>query len=83
MDLVRNELPDVSTLAIGDGANDVSMINAAHVGNKKFVFLKEKFKRMYLLFLNSQKALAFEVRKVLKLSVLVTTLCLNSGTSVA
>jgi phospholipid-transporting ATPase len=24
--------PEVSTLAIGDGANDVSMITAAHVG---------------------------------------------------
>lgn len=35
VDLVRAELPDVSTLAIGDGANDVSMINAAHVG--KFI----------------------------------------------
>lgn len=30
--LVRDNLPCVSTLAIGDGANDVNMINAAHVG---------------------------------------------------
>jgi phospholipid-transporting ATPase len=30
--LVRKEKPTVSTLAIGDGANDVNMIRAAHVG---------------------------------------------------
>ena len=30
--LVRKEKPDVTTLAIGDGANDVNMITAAHVG---------------------------------------------------
>lgn len=30
--LVRKEKPNVSTLAIGDGANDVNMITAAHVG---------------------------------------------------
>lgn len=30
--LVRDNNPDVRTLAIGDGANDVSMIQAAHVG---------------------------------------------------
>lgn len=30
--LVRNFNPKVSTLAIGDGANDVNMITAAHVG---------------------------------------------------
>lgn len=30
--LVRNEKAKVSTLAIGDGANDVNMITAAHVG---------------------------------------------------
>ena len=30
--LVRSERPNVSTLAIGDGANDVNMITAAHVG---------------------------------------------------
>jgi phospholipid-transporting ATPase len=30
--LVRRERPDVTTLAIGDGANDVNMITAAHVG---------------------------------------------------
>jgi phospholipid-transporting ATPase len=30
--LVRNQNPDVTTLAIGDGANDVNMITAAHVG---------------------------------------------------
>lgn len=42
VDLVRRELPDVSTLAIGDGANDVSMINAAHVGKFYGLFLWEK-----------------------------------------
>ena len=31
--LVRKEKPSVITLAIGDGANDVNMITAAHVGN--------------------------------------------------
>lgn len=30
--LVRQERPKVTTLAIGDGANDVNMITAAHVG---------------------------------------------------
>lgn len=30
--LVRREKPTVSTLAIGDGANDVNMITAAHTG---------------------------------------------------
>lgn len=30
--MVRKANPKVSTLAIGDGANDVNMISAAHVG---------------------------------------------------
>jgi phospholipid-transporting ATPase len=30
--LVRDNKPGISTLAIGDGANDVNMITAAHVG---------------------------------------------------
>lgn len=30
--LVRDYKPEVKTLSIGDGANDVNMINAAHVG---------------------------------------------------
>ncbi|KAL7689767.1 putative P-type ATPase, HAD-like superfamily [Plasmopara halstedii] len=30
--LVRDNKPEIRTLAIGDGANDVSMIQAAHVG---------------------------------------------------
>jgi len=30
--LVRSHTTDI-TLAVGDGANDVSMIRAAHVGN--------------------------------------------------
>jgi len=30
--MVRERIPQVSTLAIGDGANDVSMITAAHIG---------------------------------------------------
>ncbi|EGR34328.1 phospholipid-translocating p-type flippase family protein, putative [Ichthyophthirius multifiliis] len=30
--LVRDNNPKISTLAIGDGANDVNMINAAHIG---------------------------------------------------
>ena len=30
--MVRKDKPDVTTLAIGDGANDVNMISAAHVG---------------------------------------------------
>jgi phospholipid-transporting ATPase len=30
--MIRHSEPDATTLAIGDGANDVSMIAAAHVG---------------------------------------------------
>jgi P-type E1-E2 ATPase len=30
--MIRNEFPNKTTLAIGDGANDVSMIITAHVG---------------------------------------------------
>ena len=30
--LIKSNKPDVTTLAIGDGANDVNMITAAHVG---------------------------------------------------
>jgi phospholipid-transporting ATPase len=30
--MIKNKLPEMSTLAIGDGANDVSMITAAHIG---------------------------------------------------
>jgi phospholipid-transporting ATPase len=30
--LIRNKHPDLTTLAIGDGANDVNMITSAHVG---------------------------------------------------
>jgi len=30
--LVKSGLPDKTMLAIGDGANDVSMITEAHVG---------------------------------------------------
>ncbi len=30
--MVRENNPDLTTLAIGDGANDVNMITAAHVG---------------------------------------------------
>jgi P-type E1-E2 ATPase len=30
--LIRHKYPTVKTLAIGDGANDVNMITAAHVG---------------------------------------------------
>jgi phospholipid-transporting ATPase len=30
--MMRKKLPDVTTLAIGDGANDVNMITSAHIG---------------------------------------------------
>ena len=30
--MVKDRMPGKSTLAIGDGANDVSMITAAHIG---------------------------------------------------
>lgn len=30
--MVRQKIPDITTMAIGDGANDVNMITAAHVG---------------------------------------------------
>ncbi len=32
VNMVRNKMPGVTTLAIGDGANDVNMITAAHLG---------------------------------------------------
>lgn len=32
MRLVINNNPNVTSLAIGDGANDVNMITAAHIG---------------------------------------------------
>lgn len=32
MALVKTNLPNKTTLSIGDGANDVSMITEAHVG---------------------------------------------------
>ena len=32
VNMVRGLHPDAKTLAIGDGANDVNMISAAHVG---------------------------------------------------
>jgi phospholipid-transporting ATPase len=32
VDLIKNRLTNISTLAIGDGANDVNMITSAHVG---------------------------------------------------
>ena len=30
--MIRERFPDKMTLAVGDGANDVAMINKAHVG---------------------------------------------------
>lgn len=30
--MVKGRMPTKSTLSIGDGANDVSMITAAHIG---------------------------------------------------
>ena len=30
--MIRNHKPKAITLAIGDGANDVNMITAAHIG---------------------------------------------------
>ena len=30
--LIKNNDPEIITLAIGDGANDVSMIREAHIG---------------------------------------------------
>jgi phospholipid-transporting ATPase len=30
--MIRKSVPGATTLAIGDGANDVNMITAAHVG---------------------------------------------------
>ena len=32
MNLVKHNNPKCITLSIGDGANDVNMINAAHIG---------------------------------------------------
>lgn len=80
VDLVRQELPNVSTLAIGDGANDVSMINAAHVGNNDITLL---FSTNIVLLLfdllsdNVFKVLEFEEKKELKLKGRVTMQCLN------
>lgn len=30
--MVKSKIPTSTTLAIGDGANDVNMISAAHIG---------------------------------------------------
>lgn len=32
VNMIKNRYPTLTTLAIGDGANDVNMITAAHVG---------------------------------------------------
>jgi phospholipid-translocating ATPase len=32
VDMIKNGVPGVRTLAVGDGANDVAMITAAHIG---------------------------------------------------
>ena len=32
VNMVKQKMPNKSTLSIGDGANDVSMITAAHIG---------------------------------------------------
>jgi P-type E1-E2 ATPase len=32
VDLIKSGVPGVRTLAIGDGANDVAMIQEAHIG---------------------------------------------------
>ena len=32
MRLIKEDDPDILTVAIGDGANDVSMIREAHIG---------------------------------------------------
>ena len=32
MRLIKNDDPEIITLSIGDGANDVSMIREAHIG---------------------------------------------------
>ncbi|CBJ31617.1 conserved unknown protein [Ectocarpus siliculosus] len=36
--LIKDNNPDARTLAVGDGANDVPMIQAAHVGVGKSAF---------------------------------------------
>ena len=38
VNMVRKSDPDLTTLAIGDGANDVNMITAAHLGVGIFGF---------------------------------------------
>jgi magnesium-transporting ATPase (P-type) len=37
--------PRKNTLAIGDGANDVNMINEAHIGK---IFIKKILKSLYI-----------------------------------
>jgi len=32
VNMIKNKYPALTTLAIGDGANDVNMITAAHIG---------------------------------------------------
>ena len=43
VDLVKDNVPGVRTLAVGDGANDVAMITAAHIGVSYACLLRSGF----------------------------------------
>jgi P-type E1-E2 ATPase len=49
VEFIRNGIPEARTLAVGDGANDVSMIKAAHIGVRELfqsviIIVKLKFR---------------------------------------
>jgi P-type E1-E2 ATPase len=59
VEFIRNGIPEARTLAVGDGANDVSMIKAAHIG------VRELFQSVIIVILKFR--LVLKAKKVYKL----------------